>query len=392
MIRKLADLELRDKTVFVRVDFNVPIDQGKITEPHRIDSALPTIEFILKQAKKVVVASHLGRPDGKVAPKYSLAPIRDYLAAALKRPVTMTSDCIGSEVEQAIKDGRNSVVLLENLRFHKEEEKNDPAFSKALASLAEVYVNDAFGAAHRAHASIAGMAAFFAEKAAGLLLQKELDYLAPILATPEKPFVTILGGAKVSDKIGVIRNLLPKVDALLIGGGMAYTFLKAQGLEIGKSLVEEDKFDLARDILREAEAQGVRLRLPIDHVAGNADKKDPQNFGGAIPAGRMGLDIGPKTITAFVGEIAKAKLVLWNGPVGLFEVPPYDRGSKALADALASNHPKVISIIAGGDTVAAVTASGVETKISHLSTGGGATLEFLEGRELPGLKALELAQ
>jgi phosphoglycerate kinase len=392
MIRKLADLDLRDKTVFVRVDFNVPIDQGKITEPHRIDSALPTIEFILKQAKKVVVASHLGRPDGKATAKYSLAPVRDYLATALKRPVTMTSDCIGSEVEQAIKERGDSIVLLENLRFHKEEEKNDPAFSKALACLAEVYVNDAFGAAHRAHASIAGMAAFFTEKAAGLLLQKELDYLAPILAAPKKPFVTILGGAKVSDKIGVIRNLLPKVDALLIGGGMAYTFLQAQGVEIGKSLVEADKLDIAREILREAAAHGVRLRLPVDHVTGDAEKKDPQHFDGAIPAGRMGLDIGPKTIAAFAAEIAEAKLVLWNGPVGLFEVQPYDHGSRTLAEALAGNYPQLTSIIAGGDTVAAVTASGVEAKISHLSTGGGATLEFLEGRELPGIKALELAQ
>ena len=380
MIRKLADLDLRDKTVFVRVDFNVPIDQGKITEPHRIDSALPTIEFILKQAKKVVVASHLGRPDGKVTPKYTLAPIRDYLTTALKHPVTMTSDCIGSEVEQAIKDRRDSIVLLENLRFHKEEEKNDPAFSKALASLAEVYVNDAFGAAHRAHASIAGMAAFFTEKAAGLLLQTELDYLTPMLATPKKPFVTILGGAKVSDKIGVIRNLLPRVDALLIGGGMAYTFLKAQGLEIGKSLVEEDKLDLAREILRETTAHGVRLELPVDHIAGDADKKDPQSFDGAIPAGRMALDIGPKTIAAFAAELARAKLVLWNGPVGLFEVQPYDHGSRTLAEALAGNYPQLTSIIAGGDTVAAVTASGVEAKISHLSTGGGATLEFLEVR------------
>ena len=392
MVRKLADLELRAKTVFVRVDFNVPIDdQGKITEPHRIDSALPTIRHILERAKKIVVASHLGRPDGKVAPKYSLSPVRDYLAGALNRPVVLTADCVGADVARVVSDAKQPIVLLENLRFHKEEEKNDPAFSKSLASLAEVYVNDAFGAAHRAHASIAGMAAFFTEKAAGLLLQKELDYLAPILATPEKPFVTILGGAKVSDKIGVIRNLLPKVDALLIGGGMAYTFLQAQGVAVGKSLVEEDKLELAREILREAAARGVRLRLPVDHVAGDADKKDPQRFDGAIPPGRMGLDIGPKTVDAFIDEIAKAKLVLWNGPVGLFEIPPYDRGSRVLAEALAAGHPQVTSIIAGGDTVAAVTASGVEAKISHLSTGGGATLEFLEGRELPGIKALEIA-
>jgi phosphoglycerate kinase len=392
MVRKLADLELRGKTVFVRVDFNVPIDdQGKITEPHRIDSAVPTIRYILERAKKIVVASHLGRPDGKVAPKYSLSPVRDYLAGALNRPVVLTADCVGADVARAMRDEKQPIVLLENLRFHKEEEKNDPAFSKSLASLADVYVNDAFGAAHRAHASIVGMAAFFTEKAAGLLLQKELDYLAPILATPDKPFVTILGGAKVSDKIGVIRNLLPKVDALLIGGGMAYTFLQAQGIAIGKSLVEEDKLELAREILREAGARGVRLRLPVDHVAGDTDKKDPQRFDGAIPPGRMGLDIGPKTVAAFVDEIAQAKLVLWNGPVGLFEIPPYDRGSRALAEALAAGHPRVTSIIAGGDTVAAVTASGVEAKISHLSTGGGATLEFLEGRELPGITALEIA-
>lgn len=370
MVRKLADLELHAKTVFVRVDFNVPIDdQGKITEPHRIDSALPTIRHILERAKKIVVASHLGRPDGKVAPKYSLSPIRDYLAGALNRPVVLTADCVGADVARVVSDAKQPIVLLENLRFHKEEEKNDPAFSKSLASLAEVYVNDAFGAAHRAHASIAGMAAFFTEKAAGLLLQKELDYLAPILATPEKPFVTILGGAKVSDKIGVIRNLLPKVDALLIGGGMAYTFLQAQGVAVGKSLVEEDKLELAREILREAAARGVRLRLPVDHVAGDANKKDPQRFDGAIPPGRMGLDIGPKTVDAFIDEIAKAKLVLWNGPVGLFEIPPYDRGSRVLAEALAAGHPQVTSIIAGGDTVAAVTASGVEAKISHLSKG-----------------------
>ena len=392
MVRKLADLELHAKTVFVRVDFNVPIDdQGKITESHRIDSALPTIRHILERAKKIVVASHLGRPDGKVAPKYSLSPVRDYLAGALNRPVVLTADCVGADVARVVSDAKQPIVLLENLRFHKEEEKNDPAFSKSLASLADVYVNDAFGAAHRAHASIAGMAAFFTEKAAGLLLQKELDYLAPILATPEKPFVTILGGAKVSDKIGVIRNLLPKVDALLIGGGMAYTFLQAQDVAIGKSLVEEDKLELAREILREAAARGVRLRLPVDHVAGDADKKDPQRFNGAIPPGRVGLDIGPKTVDAFIDEIAKAKLVLWNGPVGLFEIPPYDRGSRALAEALAAGHPQVTSIIAGGDTVAAVTASGVEAKICHLSTGGGATLEFLEGKELPGIKALEIA-
>jgi phosphoglycerate kinase len=389
MIRKLADLDLRDKSVFLRVDFNVPIDQGKITEPHRINSALPTIRFILERARKVVVASHLGRPDGKVVSKYSLAPVRVHLEHALQQPVILAPDCIGAKVESIVHNDTNQIVLLENLRFHKEEEKNDCSFSQALASLADVYVNDAFGAAHRAHASIAGIAAFFKDKAAGLLLQKELDYLTPILSNPEKPFVTILGGAKVSDKIGVIKNLLPKVNALLIGGGMSYTFLSGKGLQIGRSLVEQDKIRLAGEILKEAAALGVNVLLPVDHVTGDAEKKNPETYQGQIPAERMGLDIGPKTVELFADEIRKAKTVLWNGPVGLFEIPPYDQGSRTLAKTLAENHPRVISIIAGGDTVAAVTASGAEAKITHLSTGGGATLEFLEGRELPGIKALE---
>ena len=392
MIRKLADLDFQDKTVFVRVDFNVPIDQGRVSEPHRIDSALPTINFILQRAKKVVIASHLGRPDGKVVPKYSLNPVRDYLTRAIERPVVLAPDCVGEEVERLVGDEEHAIVLLENLRFHKEEEKNDPAFSRALAALANVYVNDAFGAAHRAHASIAGTAGLFSEKAAGLLMQKELDYLSPILTDPEKPFVMILGGAKVSDKIGVIKNLLPKVNTLLIGGGMAYTFLKAEGIEVGRSLIEPDKIDLAGDILKEASRHGVRILLPVDHVTGDSDRKNPMTCAEAIPAERMGLDVGHKTAAAFASEIEKAKLVLWNGPVGLFEVPPYDGGSRALASALAANYPRVVSIIAGGDTVAAVTAAGVETRISHLSTGGGATLEFLEGRDLPGIKALEIAR
>jgi phosphoglycerate kinase len=258
-----------------------------------------------------------------------------------------------------------------------------------LASLGDIYVNDAFGAAHRAHASIAGIAAFLKIKAAGLLLQKELDYLSPILSNPDQPFVTILGGAKVSDKIGVTRNLLPKVHALLIGGGMAYTFLRAKGLEVGRSLVEQDKIAVAADLLREAVTHGVDVFLPVDHVTGDAEKSHPETCQAQIPADRMGLDIGQKSVEIFSAEIRKAKLVLWNGPVGLFEIPPYDQGSRALAKTLAENHPRVQSIIAGGDTVAAVTAVGVEAKITHLSTGGGATLEFLEGRELPGVKALE---
>lgn len=389
MIRKLAELELRDKTVFLRVDFNVPIKDGKVSEPHRIESALPTIRFILERAKKVIIASHLGRPDGKVVDKYSLAPVQRHLEVILKLPVTMAPDCVGPAVESLVRAEGSKIVLLENLRFHPEEEKNEEGFCRALAALANVYVDDAFGAAHRAHASIAGVAKHFKIKAAGLLLQKELDYLGPLLADPAKPFVTILGGAKVSDKIGVIKNLLPKVSALLIGGGMAYTFLKAQGIAIGKSLLEHDKLDLAAELMQQARKLGVNLLLPVDHVTGDSEKKNPITIDGAIPDDRMGLDIGPKTTQIFTSEIRKAKLVLWNGPVGLFEVTPYDQGSRCLAQALADSHPAVTGIIAGGDTVAAVSAAGVSSRIAHLSTGGGATLEYLEGRVLPGIKALD---
>jgi phosphoglycerate kinase len=391
MIKNIADLDLRGKTVFLRVDFNVPLDQGKITEPHRIEGALPTIKLILERANKLVIASHLGRPDGKVVAKYSLAPVREYLEQALKQPVALAPDCVGTEVERMVRDPGQRVVLLENLRFHKEEEKNDANFSQALATLADVYIDDAFGAAHRAHASIAGMARFFKanNKGAGLLLKKELDYLSRVLLNPDKPFVTILGGAKVSDKIGVIRNLLTRVNTLLIGGGMAYTFLRAQGVEIGKSLVESDKITLAQDLMNEARNHGVTLLLPVDHVTGDAERKNPQVQESEIAAERLGLDIGPKTVAQFSDEIRKAKMVLWNGPVGLFELESYSQGSRALANVLADNSSRLISIIAGGDTVAAVTAAGVADRLTHLSTGGGATLEFLEGRELPGIKALE---
>ena len=389
MIRKLSDLDLNGKAVFLRVDFNVPIADGKVTESHRIDCALPTIRFILERARKVIIASHLGRPDGKVVAKYSLAPVREHLQASLNNPVVLAPDCIGPETERIVRADHNQVVLLENLRFHKEEERNDREFSRALASLGEVYVNDAFGAAHRAHASISGMTTFFTFKAAGKLMQKELEYLAPMLTAPEQPFVVILGGAKVSDKIGVIKNLLPKVSALLIGGGMAYTFLKSQGIQIGRSLVEEEKLNLAAELVAEASRRRVKLVLPIDHITGDAEKKNSQTEDNIAPD-RMGLDIGPKTVELFVEQIKKAKLVLWNGPVGLFEVAPYDEGSRTIANGLAESYPRVTSVIAGGDTVAAVSAAGVVEKITHLSTGGGATLEFLEGRELPGVKALEV--
>jgi len=389
MISKIDELDLGDRVVFLRADFNVPIDQGKITEPHRVDSTLPTIRLILQRAKKVVIASHLGRPDGKVVPQYILAPVREHLENSFRQPVLLAPDCVGSEVESLVRNPVHGIILLENLRFHKEEEKNDANFSRALASLADVYVDDAFGAAHRAHASIAGITAFFKEKGAGLLLQKELDYLSRVLTNTDKPFVTILGGAKVSDKIGVIRNLLPKVTTLLIGGGMAYTFLKARGIEVGKSLVETDRIQLASDLLNEAAAQRVSILLPVDHVTGDSQKQNPLVTDGSIPPDRLGLDIGPQTVQQFSAKICTAKMVLWNGPVGLFEVKPYHQGSHALARALADNHSSLVSIIAGGDTVAAVTSAGVQDKISHLSTGGGATLEFLEGKTLPGIQALE---
>jgi phosphoglycerate kinase len=381
MICRIDQIDTIGKTVFLRVDFNVPLDKGKITESHRIESAVPTIRLMLENSKKVIIASHLGRPGGRKDPTFSLAPIRAYLEKSLGQPVLMAPDCVGSETEELARDPNSRIVLLENLRFHPEEEKNDAIFSRALASLADVYVNDAFGAAHRAHASTVGMAAFFEVKAAGLLLQRELDYLSRVLTAPEKPFIAILGGAKVSDKIGVIKNLLPKLDALLIGGGMAYTFLKANGVNIGQSLVEKDKLPVAKELMADAITNRVKLLLPTDHLTGDENKENSSISDVNIPEGR--------TTDSFIDEIGKSRMVLWNGPVGLFEIEPYSRGSRALAQALAAHRSGIVSIVAGGDTVAAVTAAGVADHITHLSTGGGATLEFLEGRELPGIKALE---
>ncbi len=390
MIRRLEELDISGKRVFVRADFNVPVRKGRITETHRIESTLPTLRFILAKARKLLIASHLGRPGGKKEPEWSLAPVRDHLEQALSCAVTLAPDCIGSEVEALAQDPTHKVILLENLRFHKEEEANDPAFSQALASLADVYVNDAFGAAHRAHASTSGMAKFFREKGAGILLYKELDYLGRILSSPERPFVAILGGAKVSDKIGVLKNLIPKMDRLLIGGGMAYTFLKAKGVEVGRSLIEEERVALARDLINQAESLGIPLFLPIDHIAAEETKKNPITVDGSIPPNLLGLDIGPKTISQFIQEIRKARMILWNGPVGLFEEEKFSQGTRSVAQALAEHD--AISIVAGGDTVAAVMQAGVENKITHLSTGGGATLEFLEGKGLPGILALEEKQ
>jgi phosphoglycerate kinase len=389
MICVIDQIDTAGKTVFLRVDFNVPLDKGKITEPHRIESAVPTIRLILDKSKKVIIASHLGRPGGRKDSKFSLAPVREYLEKSLSRTVVLAPDCVGSKTEELARDSNSRIVLLENLRFHPEEENNDAIFSRALASLADVYVNDAFGAAHRAHASTAGMAAFFDIKAAGLLLQRELDYLSRVVTGPEKPFIAILGGAKVSDKIGVIKNLLSKLDALLVGGGMAYTFLKANGINIGRSLIEQDKISVAKELMTDAVKHGVKVLLPTDHLTGDKNKENSSTSDVNIPEGRIGLDIGPRTTDRFIEEIGRSKTVLWNGPVGLFEVEPFDQGSKALAQALAAHRSDIVSIVAGGDTVAAVTAAGVADHITHLSTGGGATLEFLEGRELPGIKALE---
>jgi phosphoglycerate kinase len=388
MIRKLKDLDLGGKRVFVRADFNVPIERGRITEMHRIESTLPTLRFVLEKTEKLLIASHLGRPGGKRDPQWSLAPVREALEKLLSSPVALAPDSVGPEVEAMARDPRRRIVLLENLRFHKEEEKNDPGFSQKLAALAEIYVNDAFGAAHRAHASTAGMAQYAREKCAGLLLQKELDYLGRLLGAPERPFVAVLGGAKVSDKIGVIKNLMPKLDGLLVGGGMAYTFLKAKGISIGRSLVEETHVGLARELIAQAANTKMTLLLPVDHIAAEGRDQSPVATGASIPENLMGLDIGPKTRELFIRELRKAKIVLWNGPVGLFEEKNFSAGTFDVARALADSGAVVV--VAGGDTVAAVMEAGVADRMTHLSTGGGATLEFLEGKKLPGIKALEV--
>ena len=386
----LKDLDVKGKRVFVRADFNVPLDGDRITVDTRIRSALPTIQYLLENDAKVILASHLGRPKGKVVEKYSLAPVAKHLSELLGRDVVKADDCIGPAVQElALKLQPGEVLLLENLRFHAEEEKNDPAFAKELASLAEVYVNDAFGTAHRAHASTAGIAAYL-PAAAGFLLEKELKFLGEALENPQRPFVAILGGAKVSDKIGVIQNLLGKVDKLLIGGGMSYTFLKARGLEIGKSLLEADKMDLARQLEEEAKARGVELLLPVDVVVADEFSETANRKAVSveeIPADWEGMDIGPKTIELFQKALAGAKTVVWNGPLGVFEMEPFSTGTKAIAEALA-NLTDATTIIGGGDSAAAVEQLGYADKITHISTGGGASLEFLEGKELPGVAAL----
>jgi phosphoglycerate kinase len=388
MIPRLQQIDLQGKKIFLRVDYNVPLHDGKIGEAHRIDSTLPTLHCILPHAKTVVIASHLGRPGGKRDPKSSLAPVREYLQSKVSEPVVLAPDCVGPEVDRLVARSASKIVLLENLRFHKEEEANDATFSRGLASLADIYVNDAFGAAHRAHASISGMVRFFNAKAVGLLMQKEVDYLGQLLTEPRRPFWALLGGAKVSDKIGIIENLLPKLNGFLIGGGMAYTFMRARNLPVGRSLVETEQLSIARDILAKAEKRGIPLLLPTDHVVAREVKApDRPTTVDEIPPDLMGLDIGPQTAARYAGELRQAQSVLWNGPMGVFEDERFFHGTRTLALALTQS--SATSIVAGGDTVAAVRQAGVEDKITHLSTGGGATLEFLEGKKLPGIEALE---
>lgn len=381
----IRDLDLTGKRVFMRVDFNVPLAPGgqEITSDKRIRAALPTIQYALGKGAALVLASHLGRPKGKPNPEMSLKPVAQRLGELLGKPVAMAPDCIGEEVEKMLpKPGE--VLLLENLRFHAEEEKNDPEFSKKLARLGDVYVNDAFGTAHRAHASTVGIIEFLKPAAAGLLMEKELEYLEKCTANPERPCVGILGGAKVSDKIEVIENLLKFADRLLIGGAMAYTFLKSQGKPAGKSLVEEDKLELAKGLLEKA---GERILLPCDHVVAEVlEENAPSEVVEEIPGGKMGLDIGPKTREAYAAAIRSAKTIIWNGPMGVFEKKPFDAGTVAVAKAVAESG--ALSVVGGGDSEKAVKSAGVADKISHISTGGGASLEYLSGLVLPGVAAL----
>ncbi len=379
----IRDLDLKGKRVFIRVDFNVPIKNGEITSDKRIRASLPTIQYALEQGAGVILASHLGRPKGKRVPEMSLAPVAKRLSELLGRPVKMAPDCIGPEVE-AMKPDPGEVLLLENVRFYKEETDNDPEFARKLASLADVFVLDAFGSAHRAHASVVGVAKALPQAAAGFLMDKELEYLGKAITNPERPCIAILGGAKVSDKIEVIENLMKLVDKLLIGGAMAYTFLRAQGKPTGKSLVEEDKVDLARELMEKA---GDKLMLPVDHVVTTELKEGAEaEVVETIPDGKMAVDIGPKTVEAYKAVIATAKTIIWNGPMGVFETPPFHKGTVAVAQAVADSG--AISVVGGGDSVKAIDVAGVADKITHISTGGGASLEFLSGKELPGVAAL----
>ena len=388
--KTIEDIQVAGKKVLVRCDFNVPLDENKnITDENRLVGAMPTIKYLVENGAKVILCSHLGRPKGEFNMKYSLEPVAKRLSEMLGKEVKMASDVIGESAKAtvaALNDG--DVCLLENVRFHKEEEKNDPDFSKELASLAEIYVNDAFGTAHRAHASTAGVADYL-PAVCGYLIEKEISIMGKALADPERPFVAILGGAKVSDKIGVIENLIDKVDCLIIGGGMAYTFLKAQGYEVGKSICELDKLDLAKDLMAKAQEKGVELLLPVETVIGKEFSNDTESKVVAsteIPADWEGFDIGPATVELFSSAIAKAKTVIWNGPMGVFELPKFAVGTKALAKAVAD--ADATTIIGGGDSAAAVAQLGYADKMTHISTGGGASLEYLEGKILPGIDCL----
>ena len=389
-IRKVDQFELKGKRVFIRVDFNVPQDdKGAITDDTRILLSLPTVRYAMKAGGKVILASHLGRPKGKRDPKYSLSPVAERLSELLEKRVGLAGDCIGEEVENRIRGmGEGDVLLLENLRFHPEEEKNEEAFSKALASLCDVYIDDAFGAAHRAHASTEGMTRFVKALGAGFLMMKEIESLEKVLVSPPRPYVAIMGGAKVSDKIGLVQNLLDKVTTLLVGGGMAYTFLKAKGFDVGKSLVEADQIGFSLRLLEEAEGR-MEFILPSDHIAAErmdirGDRRIVKNS--EIPADWTCLDIGPETIRSFTGEIRSAKTIVWNGPMGVFEMEPFSHGTFAIAEAIAAS--SAFSVVGGGDSVAAVNRAGLADRISHISSGGGASLEFLEGKKLPGIEAL----
>jgi len=393
-MKSIDQLDLGGKRVFIRVDFNVPLDkQGQVTDDARIRAALPTIKYALEKKAKVILASHLGRPDGQVKPELSLEPAGAKLSQLLGRDVTLADDCVGDGVKKLAADLRDGqVLLLENLRFHAEEEKNDESFSRELAALADVYVDDAFGTVHRAHASTVGMVRFVQQKGAGFLVAKEMKYLAPLLKGAQKPYLAILGGAKVSDKIKVLEQLMTKVDALLIGGAMAYTFLAARGVEIGRSRVEKDKLDLARRLLEKAGKLRVEIVLPQDHVVAAEPKGGvPTKIEGpGISADQLGLDIGPKTVEAFKARIATANTVFWNGPMGMFETAEYAAGTKAVALALVeATRRGATTVVGGGDSAAAIAQLGLADQVTHVSTGGGASLEYLEGRELPGVKVLE---
>lgn len=386
----VRDIDVKGKRVLVRVDFNVPLDdEGKITDDTRIRAALPTIRYLLDRGAKVILASHLGRPKGQRKDEFSLAPVAMRLEELLKQSVRKLDDCVGDQVSAAVASMKNGdIVLLENLRFHQEEEANDEGFAKALAALADIYVNDAFGTAHRAHASTAGVAEFL-PGVAGFLMEKEIDVMGKALSAPERPFVAILGGAKVKDKVGVISNLIEKVDSLIVGGGMAYTFLKAKGLEIGKSIVDLEKLDLAKELMEKAKAMGVKFLLPVDVVVADrfAEDADVKVVGvSEIPQDWQALDIGPKTREEFSREIAEAKTVVWNGPMGVFEMKPFAEGTRRIAQALADS--EAVTIVGGGDSAAAIEEMGFADKMTHVSTGGGASLEFLEGKVLPGVAAL----